>query len=149
MKKFVFIFFLFFILLSGSAWKQAASILFCTESFRDAVYKAREHDQLIFIYVGSENCDICERLKRVFTNQQVADYYNEHFVSIKIDPENVRNNVRLTNWGVNKVPTMIFMDKRKKIVYKTDGYKQAHEMLFMADSVLNALDEKAIKQEDK
>lgn len=149
MKKSIYIIPLFFILLSGLAWKQATSILFCTESFRDAVYKAREHDQLIFIYVGSENCDICERLKRVFSNEQVSEYYNEHFVNIKIDPENIRNNVRLTNWGVSKVPTMIFMNKRKKIIYKTDGYKHPHEMLFMADSVLNAIEENAIKQEEK
>lgn len=139
MNRYITIISFFFIILSALAWKQASSILFCDESFREAIYKAKENDKLVFIYVGSDNCDICERLNRVFSNQQVADYYNEHFINLKIDPENIRNNMRLTSWGVSKVPTMIFMNKRKKIIYKTDGYKQPHEMLFAADSVLKSI----------
>ncbi|MCF6233323.1 MAG: DUF255 domain-containing protein [Rhodobacteraceae bacterium] len=54
----------------------------------EALEKARAEDKLIFVSVGYSSCHWCHVMEEEsFENQEIADYLNQHFVSIKIDRE--------------------------------------------------------------
>nr|XP_012145312.1 PREDICTED: spermatogenesis-associated protein 20 isoform X2 [Megachile rotundata]XP_012145313.1 PREDICTED: spermatogenesis-associated protein 20 isoform X2 [Megachile rotundata]XP_012145314.1 PREDICTED: spermatogenesis-associated protein 20 isoform X2 [Megachile rotundata]XP_012145315.1 PREDICTED: spermatogenesis-associated protein 20 isoform X2 [Megachile rotundata]XP_012145316.1 PREDICTED: spermatogenesis-associated protein 20 isoform X2 [Megachile rotundata] len=54
----------------------------CTE----ALEKAKKEDKLIFLSVGYSTCHWCHVMeKESFTNKEIADIMNKHFVNIKVD----------------------------------------------------------------
>ena len=55
----------------------------------DAAFaKARKENKPILLSIGYSTCHWCHVMEREsFTNQEVADYLNKHFVSIKVDRE--------------------------------------------------------------
>ncbi|MGI9515572.1 MAG: thioredoxin domain-containing protein [Pirellulaceae bacterium] len=54
----------------------------------EALNKAREEEKPIFLSVGYSACHWCHVMEHEsFENRQIADYLNEHFVSIKVDRE--------------------------------------------------------------
>src|SRR5204863_1942820 len=49
---------------------------------------AREENKPIFLSIGYSTCHWCHVMEREsFENEAVADYLNQHFVSIKVDRE--------------------------------------------------------------
>ncbi len=56
----------------------------CDEAFK----AAHEADKPIFLSIGYSTCHWCHVMEREsFENQEVADFLNEHFISIKVDRE--------------------------------------------------------------
>jgi uncharacterized protein len=54
----------------------------------EAVEKARTEDKWIFLSIGYSSCHWCHVMEREsFENQDVADFLNEHYISIKVDRE--------------------------------------------------------------
>lgn len=54
----------------------------------DAFAKARAEEKPIFLSIGYSTCHWCHVMEReAFESQEVADYLNQHFVSIKVDRE--------------------------------------------------------------
>jgi uncharacterized protein YyaL (SSP411 family) len=54
----------------------------------EALERARKEDRPIFLSIGYASCHWCHVMEReVFEKQDVADFMNEHFVSIKVDRE--------------------------------------------------------------
>jgi uncharacterized protein YyaL (SSP411 family) len=62
--------------------------IFWQEWNKDSLAYAKEHNKQIFVSIGYATCHWCHVMaSEAFSNQQVADYLNEHFVSIKVDRE--------------------------------------------------------------
>jgi len=54
----------------------------------EAFEKARNENKPIFLSIGYSSCYWCHVMEReTFMNQKVADFLNQHFVSIKVDRE--------------------------------------------------------------
>lgn len=54
----------------------------------EALQKAKDENKPIFLSVGYSSCHWCHVMaKEAFSNQEVADFLNEHFISIKVDRE--------------------------------------------------------------
>lgn len=69
---------------------------------------------------------------------------------MKMDPKIVSNHIRLTNWGVTSVPSLIFLNPDgKKIAYKTSGYKDDKLMLNDAEKAFSLLESNDVKSDDK
>ena len=55
---------------------------------KEAFLKAKVEDKPIFLSIGYSTCHWCHVMEREsFEDTEVADYLNEHFVSIKVDRE--------------------------------------------------------------
>jgi hypothetical protein len=48
-------------------------------------------------------------------------------------------NMRVTNWGVKTVPTMVFLDKNKKVVHMVSGFKTKEQMIKEAQIALSKM----------
>jgi len=54
----------------------------------EAFEAARKADKPVFLSVGYSSCYWCHVMERkVFSNQKIADYLNEHYICIKVDRE--------------------------------------------------------------
>lgn len=54
----------------------------------EALAKARKEDKPIFLSIGYSSCYWCHVMEREsFLDEEIAEYLNEHFVSIKVDRE--------------------------------------------------------------
>lgn len=54
----------------------------------EALQKAQREDKPIFLSIGYSSCHWCHVMEREsFENDEIAQYLNEHFVSIKVDRE--------------------------------------------------------------
>ncbi len=63
---------------------QNRSINFEQGSLQKTLEKAKTENKLIFIDVYTAWCGPCKKMdKLVFTNDTVADFFNQYFVSIK------------------------------------------------------------------
>ena len=66
----------------------AQGIVFSNVSFEEALEKAQQEGKQIFVDVYTSWCGPCKMMaKNVFTQQEVGEYYNEHFVCLKLDAE--------------------------------------------------------------
>jgi uncharacterized protein YyaL (SSP411 family) len=54
----------------------------------EAFEKARQEDKPVFLSIGYSTCHWCHVMEREsFEDQEVADYLNAHFISVKVDKE--------------------------------------------------------------
>lgn len=55
---------------------------------KEALNRARKENKMIFLSIGYSSCHWCHVMAHEsFENQAIADYLNEHFISIKVDRE--------------------------------------------------------------
>ncbi len=55
---------------------------------QEAFLKAKEEDKLIFLSIGYSTCHWCHVMEREsFENEEIAKVLNKHYVSIKVDRE--------------------------------------------------------------
>lgn len=118
------------VLLSFSWWNneveaQDRSINFESGTFQEALDKAKKENKLLFVDCYTSWCGPCKMLaKDVFTNNEVADYFNEHFVSLKVDCEKGEGPELKKQFGVSSYPTLLFIDGSGKVVNKIMGASQ-------------------------
>ena len=69
---------------------QPDGIAFRELSFANALKMAKEENKLLFVDCFTTWCGPCRMLSKVvFKDSLVADYFNRHFVNLKMDMENV------------------------------------------------------------
>lgn len=107
---------------------QDRSVAFKDISFQEALAKAKQSNKLLFVDCYTSWCGPCKMLaKEVFTNNEVADYFNERFVALKVDCEKGEGPKLREQFGVSSYPTLLFIDGEGKVVNKIMGAsKQPH-----------------------
>lgn len=116
------ILFLGLFFLSMLSFAQDRFIQFETASFKAALDKARENDKLLFVDCYTSWCGPCKMLaKEVFTNNEVADYFNENFIALKVDCEKGEGPGIAKQYKVSGYPTLLFLDGDGNLVNKIVG----------------------------
>lgn len=118
MKKLYFILLLTGLVLTTGAMAQNRKIAFDeNKSWKEVVDKAKQARMIIFIDCYTTWCGPCKMLdKNVFTNDMIADYYNEHFVNAKYDMEKGEGVMLKDKYGVSAFPTLLFIDPATQVV---------------------------------
>ena len=118
-----------FISYGKNAIKKFSGIKFAHTSFDNAIEKAKKENKMIFIDCYTSWCGPCKMLaKDVFTKKNVGDFFNENFVSLKLDMEKEGKSLKKF-LGVNAYPTLVFMNADKQIVHKVVGGMSDVELL--------------------
>ncbi len=90
----------------------------CEEAFE----KARKENKIVFLSIGYSSCHWCHVMeKEVFENEEIAEFLNRNFVSIKVDKEErpdidkyYQEAYRLLNQKAGGWPLSIFMTPQKE-----------------------------------
>lgn len=89
----------------------AQGIKFEKVTFAEAVTKAQKENKLVFIDFYTTWCGPCKAMDaNIFPDKKVGDYFNEKFVSIKLDAEKGEGITLAQKYTVKGYPTLLFLN---------------------------------------
>lgn len=135
MKKLIFLFSLF---IAFQAVAQEG-IRFRHYSWEEAKTAARKEKKLIFIDFYTQWCGPCLNMaENIFTLGSVGNFYNDHFVCLKIDAEDGEGVELAKKYEVSSFPTFAFVDpKTEKAVHISGSNQDRETFLFTGASALD------------
>tara|TARA_R110002111_G_scaffold108334_2_gene167008 strand:- start:12 stop:413 length:402 start_codon:yes stop_codon:yes gene_type:complete len=108
----------------------ADGIKFSDISFEDALKKAKKEKKLIFVDAYAVWCGPCKWMDaNVFTEKEVGDAFNEHFINLKIDMEKGEGPELARKYNVRAYPTLFLIDGDGKVVKRILGAKKKDQLL--------------------
>jgi len=129
------------IFFSFSTLSSATGIEFFQGTWEEALEKAALEEKVIFVDAYTTWCGPCKRMaKNVFTDQKVGDFFNEKFVSMKIDMEKKDGIKFQQKYPVQAYPTLYFIDGKGKVVQKVKGAQTVDNFLNLGASILSKVD---------
>lgn len=108
-----------------------------SKEWKQIVKKAKKDKKLIFVDCYTSWCGPCKMLaKDVFTQDVVADYFNQAFVNAKLDMEKDADGVTLKKtFEIKAFPTLVFVDPvSQQVVHRMVGAGSADWLLDGAKS---------------
>ena len=106
--------------------------------FDHVIQKAKKAHKLIFVDAYTTWCGPCKWMaKNVFTNKEVADYYNAHFICAKIDMERGEGPAFAKKYSVRCYPNLLFIDENGKLVHRSAGTKVVKDFIAFGETALN------------
>ncbi len=125
-------------LLASSTSAQDRSIQFEHGTWQEIKAKAARERKLIFLDAYTSWCGPCKWMTaNVFTDNAVADYFNEHFVNAKIDMEVGEGKEIAKVFKVNAYPSLIFADADGAMVHRGVGARPATEFIDFGKDALS------------
>ncbi|EMR03224.1 thioredoxin family protein [Cesiribacter andamanensis] len=112
----------------------ATGIRFETD-WNGAVQRAKRENKLLFVDFYATWCGPCVYMsERVFTDKEVGNYFNQHYISVKIDAEK-EEQALVEKIQLEAYPTLVFFDPNQEIIYKKVGSMSAPELISMGRQV--------------
>ena len=113
---------LFIGLKSDTNKAQEEGINFSHINFKAAKALAKKQNKLIFIDAYTTWCGPCMLMsKTVFTEKAVGDYYNEHYINLKVDMETAEGLALGKKYNVTGYPTFLYVKPDGSLIKKTMG----------------------------
>lgn len=101
---------------------QSNSIHFEHGSISQALSKADSAKKLVFIDCYTVWCGPCKAMAaHVFTQDSVADFFNSHFVNVKMDMEKGEGIPMKDKYHVEAYPTYLLLNGAGKLIYRFVG----------------------------
>lgn len=117
---------------------QELGIHFQKLSWAEAVKKAKAENKLIFVDFYTQWCGPCMNMaKQVFVLPNVGHYYNQTFVNLKIDAENVDGIGLAKKYGVRSYPTYAYIDPTTEEMVHRSGSRQSAEQFIQTGKDAN------------
>lgn len=125
--------FVFTLFLSFIGLSQESEINFLDIKLDSAYNLAKSENKLVFVDCFTTWCGPCKYMDaNVFTNDSVADYFNDNFINVKLDMEKGEGEVFAGRYQVRSYPTYIFLDaskSRKSLAHRTVGTSNVQQFL--------------------
>ncbi len=94
--------------------------------------------KLVFIDMYASWCAPCRLMEeQVFTDEELAAYFNEHFISYRVDVEKGNGTNLATIFEVKVLPTLLFLDEKGRVLVRKEGAAMQTEMRELAHEALN------------
>lgn len=119
-------------------YAQNQGIQFFQGNWSEAVNQAKKNKKLIFVDFYTQWCGPCYNMaKDVFTRQDVGQYYNTHFVNVKMDAENGEGIELAKKYKVRSYPTYAFIDPvTEELVHRSGSRQSAEQFVYTAKSAM-------------
>lgn len=99
-------------------------------SFQEALDKAADENKLVFLDCFTTWCGPCKWLDaNTFKDKTVGDYFNEKFISIKIDMEKGEGKDLMKRYQVTAFPTLLLLDPQGNEVKRMMGAMDSAKLL--------------------
>jgi len=141
MKNTLFALLVTLVAMSGA---QAQGIDFFEGSWEEALELAAAEDKLIFVDGYAAWCGPCKRMARdVFPQATVGSYFNDNFVSVKMDMEKGQGIDFRKKYPVRAFPTLFFISPSGKVVLKETGARKANDLITLGKTAMSKSDQTA------
>ena len=125
-----------FFILSSFVASFAQGIEFFHGTWEEAIVKAKEEDKIIFVDAFTTWCGPCKQMSaNTFPNPEVGQFFNQNFISMKIDMEKEMGLQFKKKFPVSAYPTLFFIDYDQEVVLKSVGAKNPTDLITLAQSV--------------
>lgn len=112
-------------------------ISFFKGSWAEAKAKAANEGKLIFVDAYAVWCGPCKWMdKNVFTDPNVGEYFNTHFINYKFDMEKGEGTSFAREYKVRAYPTLLFITPGGKEVHRVMGSRQAQQLIDVGKTAL-------------
>ena len=110
---------LFFVIVSTASHGQQVNFI-TKGNLRTVFDLAKAQNKKVFLEVYASDCHTCMLFEPVFNDQQVAKYFNDHFISYRLDAYAIETNAFLQKQKVTVVstPTFLFYNADVKLIYQ-------------------------------
>ncbi len=99
--------------------------------------QAEAEGKLVFVDIYTTWCLPCRLMdEEVFTDREIQDYLNKHFISYKVDAEKDNGPNIAAIYEVQVYPTLLFMDGQGRVVLRKDGSAMQTEFLKLAQEAV-------------
>lgn len=116
-------------------------------SFADAIAKAKAGNKLLFVDCYTSWCGPCKMLaKDVFTNNEVADYFNANFINAKFDCEKGEGPELASKYNISGYPTLLFIDGNGDLSTRLMGASAPAQFLNNVKKALDPANSLALKE---
>lgn len=120
---------------SGEAIAQDG-IKFFHGTLAEAQAEAAKEGKLVFVDAYTVWCGPCKWMAaNTFPNNKVGEFFNKHFVSLKLDMEKGEGPSIGRKYRVMAYPTLLFMDGSGKVVHRAMGAKGPDQFLELAKKI--------------
>ena len=121
------------------SFASAQGIKFVESNFKEALAQAEQEKKLLFMDCYTSWCGPCRLLaNRVFINDSIGQFFNKHFVSLKVDMEKGEGPALARQYGVKAYPTLLFIDpSTQEIVSQVVGFRTVKALLEDAEKAAN------------
>lgn len=122
-------------LFSGAA--DTTGIQFEHAAWKAITARAKKENKLIFIDCYTSWCGPCKKMAAtVFTQKQVGELFNQHFISCKIDMEAGEGKDLSKAFHVGAYPTMLWVNAAGTVVHRVLGFMEADKLMTEAGAAL-------------
>lgn len=116
----------------------AQGISFFDGNWKEALELAKQQNKLVFVDAYAEWCGPCKMMaKNVFPQPAVGEYFNKHFVNMKIDMEKGQGLEFRQKYPVSAFPTFFFLDPQGLVVLNTKGARDQNGFIQLAQSAVS------------
>jgi thioredoxin-related protein len=111
------------IFMFGSSLAQKLTMNFETGDFASVLEKAKKENKIVFVDGFTTWCGPCKMMtKNTFTNDSVANYFNERFVNYKLDMEKGEGIEFAKKYEVHCYPNLLVLDASGNLIHRSAGY---------------------------
>ena len=105
-------------------------ITFFDKSWKEVLDKAKAEHKPIFLDIYASWCGPCKMLKReTFTDKDVAEYFNAHFVNTSFNGEKGDGYMLANKFEINGYPALFILDEHGNIIKFSLGYLTPDQLL--------------------
>lgn len=117
--------------------QEGKGIQFFKGTFAQALAKAKSEGKPLFVDFYAVWCGPCKKMeKQIFTQPEVGEYFNKHFVAVQLDAEKPENVDAAKTYKVEAFPTLGIFDGEGKALSINVGYMNAQELMAMAKTAV-------------
>ncbi|MFC5409161.1 thioredoxin family protein [Larkinella bovis] len=121
---------------TASTASPETGIQFSEAAWKTHLAKAKAENKIVFLDAYTTWCGPCKMLqKNVFTQKEVADFFNKEFINVKIDMEAGEGPELALQYPIEGYPTLMFIDGDGKVVKKVLGYQSPEELLAIGKGI--------------
>jgi thioredoxin-related protein len=140
MKAYPILFVFFFSFFVPFATSQSG-INFEDKKWQEILNLAQREHKIIFMDAYAEWCGPCKKMaKDVFTQKEVGDFFNKHFINVKIDMEKGEGPNLSNKYKVTAYPSLFFIDETGEIIHVQVGAVQSEQLLALGKMSLGKND---------
>ena len=108
-----------------------------SETLSDVIDMAEKEGKLVFIDFYATWCAPCKMMdKDVFPDKNIAAFFNKNFISYKVDGEKGNGQNLAALYDVKAYPTLVWVDKKGRVMARTEGGTYHTELMELAESAL-------------
>jgi thioredoxin 1 len=117
--------------------QEPMGVVFFNGSLAEAIARAKAEHKFVFFDAYASWCGPCKAMEaNVFPNEALAEYLNEHFISIRIDMEKGEGpNLAKRYTSIDGYPSLLFLNNEGHVIKTLLGSRKAEELLAEAKLV--------------